>query len=158
MKWRWKKKRPALEVIGNVPVEVIVGPRGNPKKQVTLQLREPTMYELLDFMENSVEKLVPVYSKKWAQKQVAKIAKSGKVDAGELRLIKPAFEPIGDFIALCADQPDLTGKLYKLFTAAQFTRCINILLYLVDVEELAVNFTQALNRVSAAQKATKQAS
>lgn len=155
---RWlRKKRSSLEIMGNHPVAVVVGPNQKPGEQVTLDLREPTMFELLGFIEGAVEKLVPVYTKRWAKKQIDKVAK-GKLDAGDFRLFQPAFEPICDFIVQCADRDDLKGQIHKIFTPAQFIKCVNILMYLTDLEELAVNFTQALARVSDATKAMKRAS
>ncbi len=150
-----RRRRRSLEKINNVPVPVLVGPRGG--EQIEIALREPTMYELLGFLEGSIEKLVPVYSQKWAIKKVAKVAE-GRLDAGDFKLLQPAYEPICAFIARCAEREDLKETLHKILTPAQFVRCVNALLFLVDVEELAVNFTQALARVSAASKEMKRAS
>ncbi|MBU0598828.1 hypothetical protein KKF61_07650 [Patescibacteria group bacterium] len=156
--WGRRKKRLPLERLHNTPCKILVGAKHRPEEQTVLLLREPYMYDMLEFFEGSIEKLVPVYSQKWAAKQVEKIAKAGKVDAGAFRLFKPAFEPICDFIAECADRVDLKGKLHRLLTPAQFTACINALLYLCDAEEMAVNFTQAQGRLTEAIKAMRQTS
>lgn len=152
--WGRRKRRP-LEKINNVPVEVLVGRRD--QDQVMLELREPTMYELLGFIEGAVEKIGKTYSEKWADRLIQKAAK-GKLDAGSIRLLQPAYVPICEFIAHCGDREDLKSELHKMLTPAQYTRCVNAMLFLVDVEELAVNFTEALAKVSAARKAMKQAS
>ena len=156
MAW-FKKKRTPLEVMANHPVRGTVGPNQKPDEQVVLELREPTMFELLGFIEGAVGDLVPVYSKSWAKKQINKVAK-GKLDAGDFRLFQPAYVPICGFIAQCADRDDLKDELHKKFTPAQFVKCVNLLMYLSDVEELAVNFMQALARVTDATKAMKAAS
>jgi hypothetical protein len=150
--WASKKRTP-LEVINNIPVKILVGPKGKPESQVELALREPTMYELLTFIEGSIGSLASVYSKQWARDMVGKVAK-GKMDAGNIRLLTPAFEPICGFIATCADKPGL--KLHEIITPAQFTECINAMLFLVDAEDMALNFSRALAKVSAIAKATKE--
>jgi hypothetical protein len=130
-----------------------VGPKGKPDLQVELALREPTMYELLSFIEGSIGSLSSIYSKRWAQDMVGKVAK-GRMDAGNIRLLTPAFEPVCGFIATCADRPDL--KLHEIITPAQFTRCVDAMLFLIDAEDMALNFSRALAKVSAIAKATKK--
>ena len=146
------RKRPTLEKINNVPVTVEVGLAQKEK----LQLREPLMLELLEFIENCIGDLVPVYQKNI--KQLDRIAERGTLSATDISLLKPAYVPICDFIAQIADRKDLKGKLHGMLTPTQFTACFNAFLYLVDLPVLWSNFTDALTRVNEARKATKRSS
>jgi len=144
------KRRPAMERIANQPVELEVGTGA---KKLTLTLREPTMFELVGFLEKSVADLVPVYSEKMTQ--IERIAKTGDVATIDFGLFAPAFEPVCDFVAMIADRPELKGELHKMVTPAQFMEALDKTFYLMDLERLWSNFSDVLARVQKAKAKVK---
>lgn len=144
-----RKKRTATEKIANSPIRVMVGPRGG--KQIELELREPTMQEFMEFLETSVGKLVPVFSKRMSSSDWDRLAK-GQLAVTDFRLLSPALEPFCDFIAQLAVYDGRRGKLHRMVTTAQFIEIVNKMFYLVDLPALYLNFSEALASMLEAQK------
>jgi hypothetical protein len=146
-----KPKRPVMEKMANAPKMVRVDLEGG--QSVDLELHEPPMMEFLEFMETSIAQLSSGYMKNMAM--FDKVARKGEIGLVDFQIFKPAFEPICNFIAVCARRPDLKGKIHKGIKTAQFVECVNVLLYLIDIERLYENFYQALERMASAKANSK---
>jgi len=118
-------------------------------------LREPSMRELLNFLESAVGELVSEYSNKIDEldKMIPRLIDSG-LAITDFKLLEPAFKPICNFIAMVNDGEESIEAewIYQHITPAQFIACINKLMYLLDIEELYTNFSDALARVIKIQK------
>jgi hypothetical protein len=140
-----------MEKITNAPKQITIGLKDG--KQETIELHEPPMGEFLEFMEMSIGKLSAGYAKNMTI--FNRIASSGEVGLVDVQIFKPAFEPVCDFLAVCARRPDLKGWIHENITVVQFIECINAMLYLIDIQNLYENFTQALERIASVKKSRK---
>lgn len=147
-----KKKRPPMEKLANSPQTVLIDLENG--EGVTLELREPPMMEFLEFIETSIAQLSSGYIAN--MEAFDKVASKGEIGLLDFRLFKPAFEPVCDFLAVCAQRPDLKGKIHKGIKMAQFVECVNTMLYLVDIQKLYENFQQALERMASAKQKSKR--
>ncbi|HEY5132106.1 MAG TPA: hypothetical protein VII85_00315 [Candidatus Krumholzibacteriaceae bacterium] len=145
------KKRTTLDKVANKPVRVIVGVEG--RKQEALDLHEPFMGDLISFLEDAVATCAAEYAK--SAGALEKMLKAGSVSMGDFRLLKPAFRPICGFIATCADRAELGDWIAANITISQFVECANKIIYLVDLEVLLGNFSEALARIEEAKKKAK---
>ena len=143
------KKRSAIEKISNKPVQVKIGREGDHQ---TLDLHEPYMADFIEFLETAIASCTEEYAKNFLA--IQKTLKDGKVGVGDFKMLRPAFGPICGFIATCGDRRDLGPWVEQHITVAQFIECVNKMLYLVSVDELYANFSEALARVNEAKKKT----
>lgn len=155
-----RRKRKLLEKLANSPTRQVIG-RKNGTQEV-LNLREPSIDELDDLLEGMVQEAINAYSKKIEELDnlVTRLQRSG-ISITDFRLFKPYLGSICDFIATIADVETIeelpAGKWIRAnITPAQFIACMNKIMYLLDIEELYGNFSEALARINIVAKKAKK--
>lgn len=149
--WNLKKKRTTLEKLTNEPVTLTVGTR---KEQRKYELREPTMREFINSLESAIGEMVPVYADNF--EQMAARAVSAGFGLADFKMLEPAFTPVCKFIAMIADKPDDGEWIAENITPSQFIECVNLVLYLIDIQVMWANFSDALTRMMDARKGAKK--
>jgi hypothetical protein len=158
--WTLRSKRKLLEKLSNSPTQQLIGRRGGIRE--VLNLREPSIDELDDLLEGMVQEAISTYSKKIDELDnlVNRFQQFG-ISITDFRLFKPYLGSICNFIAGIADiekidKQDAGQWIRENITPAQFIGCINKIMYLLDIEELYGNFSDALARIDGAVKRAKK--